>query len=75
MPVGGTTPQEVDVRVLAATHRSLREEVRAGRFREDLMFRLRVVPIFLPALRQRPLDIGTESTGDGCREQPEDRDK
>ncbi len=57
VPVGGTTPQEVDVRVLAATHRSLREEVRAGRFREDLMFRLRVVPIFLPALRQRPLDI------------------
>jgi len=57
VPVGGTTPHEVDVRVLAATHRSLREEVRAGRFREDLMFRLRVVPIFLPALRQRPLDI------------------
>jgi len=57
VPVGGTSPQEVDVRVIAATHRSLREEVRAGRFREDLMFRLRVVPIFLPSLRQRPLDI------------------
>jgi two-component system, NtrC family, response regulator AtoC len=57
VPVGGTEPQEVDVRVIAATHRALREEVRAGRFREDLMFRLRVVPIFLPSLRQRPLDI------------------
>lgn len=57
VPVGATEPVEVDVRVMAATHRALREEVRAGRFREDLMFRLRVVPIFLPALRQRPLDV------------------
>jgi transcriptional regulator with PAS, ATPase and Fis domain len=57
VPVGGHTPIEVDVRVIAATHRALREEVRAGRFREDLMFRLRVVPIFLPSLHQRPLDI------------------
>ena len=57
VPVGGTEPVVVDVRVIAATHRALREEVRAGRFREDLMFRLRVVPVFLPSLRQRPLDI------------------
>jgi transcriptional regulator with PAS, ATPase and Fis domain len=57
VPVGGTTPQTTDVRVIAATHRSLREEVRAGRFREDLLYRLRVVPIFLPPLRQRPLDV------------------
>ena len=57
VPVGGTEPQAVDVRIIAATHRALREEVRAGRFREDLMFRLRVVPIFIPPLRQRPLDI------------------
>jgi two-component system response regulator AtoC len=57
VPVGGSEPQRVDVRVVAATHRALREEVRAGRFREDLMFRLRVVPIFLPPLRQRPRDI------------------
>lgn len=57
VPVGGTEPQTTDVRVIAATHRALREEVRAGRFREDLMFRLRVVPIFLPPLRQRPSDI------------------
>jgi transcriptional regulator with PAS, ATPase and Fis domain len=55
--VGGTENHAVDVRLVAATHRALREEVRAGRFREDLMFRLRVVPIFLPALRLRPLDI------------------
>jgi transcriptional regulator with PAS, ATPase and Fis domain len=57
VPVGGTEPRQVDVRVVAATHRALREEVRAGRFREDLMFRLRVVPIFLPSLRQRLLDV------------------
>jgi two-component system, NtrC family, response regulator AtoC len=57
VPVGGKDPVTTDVRVIAATHRALREEVRAGRFREDLLYRLRVVPIFLPALRQRPLDI------------------
>jgi PAS domain S-box-containing protein len=57
VPVGATEPVHVDVRVVAATHRALREEVRAGRFREDLMFRLRVVPVFLPSLRQRPLDV------------------
>lgn len=57
VPVGGTEAVDVDVRLIAATHRALREEVRAGRFREDLMFRLRVVPIFIPSLRQRPLDI------------------
>lgn len=57
VPVGGAEPVSTDVRVIAATHRALREEVRAGRFREDLMYRLRVVPIFLPPLRQRPLDI------------------
>jgi DNA-binding NtrC family response regulator len=43
--------------VVAATHRALREEAREGRFRADLLYRLRVVPIFLPALRERRLDV------------------
>ncbi|MCB9681888.1 MAG: sigma 54-interacting transcriptional regulator [Alphaproteobacteria bacterium] len=55
--VGASRTTRVDCRVVAATHRSLREEVREGRFREDLMYRLRVVPLFLPALRERPMDV------------------
>ncbi|RIZ65581.1 MAG: PAS domain-containing protein [Methylococcales bacterium] len=57
IPVGGHEAVKVDVRIIAATHRSLREEVKAGRFREDLMYRLRVVPVFLPPLRDRRLDV------------------
>lgn len=57
VPVGGREPISVDVRFVAATHRSLRKEVAAGRFRADLMFRLRVVPLFLPPLRARRADI------------------
>ncbi|HVH25653.1 MAG TPA: sigma-54 dependent transcriptional regulator [Vicinamibacterales bacterium] len=56
-PVGGTTSVRVDARVLAATNKDLQTEIRAGRFREDLYFRLNVVPIFVPALRDRQEDI------------------
>src|ERR671925_75250 len=55
--VGGTTRIKVDVRVLAATNKDLQAEIRAGRFREDLYFRLNVVPIFVPPLRERQSDI------------------
>ena len=56
-PVGGRVGVEVDVRVVAATNKSLQDEIRAGRFRDDLFYRLNVVPIFVPPLRDRREDI------------------
>ena len=56
-PVGTTAPQKVDVRIVAATNRDLEEEVEANEFRQDLFFRLNIVNIRLPALRERPEDL------------------
>jgi len=56
-PLGSDTPVSVDVRVIAATNKDLKEEVRAGRFREDLFYRIHVIPIELPPLKDRKEDI------------------
>jgi transcriptional regulator with PAS, ATPase and Fis domain len=56
-PVGGCKSVKVDVRIIAATHRDLEEEVQKGNFREDLFYRLYVIPIQLPALKDRQVDI------------------
>jgi two-component system nitrogen regulation response regulator NtrX len=56
-PVGGTNRIRVDARVLAATNKDLQAEIKAGQFREDLYFRLNVIPIYVPPLRERQEDI------------------
>lgn len=56
-PLGGEKSIKSNVRIITATHRALREEARLGRFRQDLLYRLRVIPIFVPPLRERKQDI------------------
>jgi DNA-binding NtrC family response regulator len=56
-PVGGTTSRNVDVRIIAATNLDLHAEIKAGRFLNDLLYRIEVVPIRVPALRERRNDI------------------
>ncbi|MEM6994587.1 MAG: sigma 54-interacting transcriptional regulator [Myxococcota bacterium] len=57
VPVGGTQPRKANIRLLTATNKSLRELVEQGRFRDDLMYRIRVVPVFMPPLVEREGDV------------------
>jgi len=57
LPVGGTAPRKVDVRFICATNKELEDEVAAGRFRNDLFYRVNVLPLSLPPLRERKKDI------------------
>ncbi len=72
-PVGGNRPHQVDVRVIASTHRDLPALIREERFREDLYFRLNVLPVFVPPLRQRREDIpalAAHLLGEACQRAP-----
>ena len=65
MRVGATRPRKVDVRIIAASNRTLREEVASERFRADLYFRLNVIPIRIAPLRERPSDADIHAAFDG----------
>ncbi|MBI4774280.1 MAG: sigma-54-dependent Fis family transcriptional regulator [Deltaproteobacteria bacterium] len=56
-PLGGSSTKKIDVRIIAATHKDLKEAIAQGQFRQDLFYRLNVLPLRLPALRERPEDI------------------
>jgi DNA-binding NtrC family response regulator len=56
-PVGGTSSLKVDVRIIAATNKEIEKEIEEGRFREDLFYRLNVIPLHIPPLRERPEDL------------------
>ena len=56
-PVGGTESVKVDVRIVSATHQDLREKIASGEFRRDLYYRLNVIPVHIPPLRERPEDV------------------
>ena len=75
IPVGGIEPIAVDVRIVSATHQSLRDAADRGRFRSDLMYRLRVVPVFLPnlAARQGDVELLTEKLIDELNKEGERR--
>jgi two-component system response regulator FlrC len=70
LPLGATKPMKVDVRIIAATNRDLAAEAAAGRFREDLLYRLNVFPLRIPALRDRPGDIAALAFGMLLRHAP-----
>jgi len=71
LPLGATRPLKVDVRIIAATNRDLAAEAAAGRFREDLLYRLNVFPLRIPALRDRPGDIAALAFGMLLRHTPQ----
>ena len=71
--VGGSEPTWPDVRVVAATNRRLQDDVREGRFRGDLFFRLAVLPVRIPALRERPEDIPATATAIAAKIHPQVR--
>ena len=65
--VGGTEEVEADIRIIAATNRDLTKMVAAGDFREDLYYRINVIPVRLPALRERGQDISRSTSSGSSR--------